>query len=190
MSVTYQSFGAFRTASNSDKSDLQPKQVCQYIGAVFDSRSATVTPPRDRYRLTRDKILRYRNQALTLRQWMSLLGELSSLQDLTYRGRLNLRYFQSWINKHRYRDLDTVLRIDDTVQLDLQWWIQDHLILPGTDMVPPPPDLQLFTDASLEGWGAHMNDEQISGTWTFHEDVHVDVLELMAVINAVRHWNR
>ena len=47
----------------------------------------------------------------------------------------------------------------------------------------------IFTDASTQGWGAHMGDSQISGTWT-HTDrkLHISCLELKAVIHALQHW--
>ena len=41
----------------------------------------------------------------------------------------------------------------------------------------------------MQGWGAHMGDSQISGTWT-HTDgkLHINCLELNAVIHALQHW--
>ena len=45
--------------------------------------------------------------------------------------------------------------------------------------------VHIFTDDSTQGWGAHMGDSQISGTWT-HTDrkLHINCLELKAVIHA------
>ena len=49
--------------------------------------------------------------------------------------------------------------------------------------------LTIFTDASTQGWGAHMGDSQVSGTWT-HTDcrLHISCLELKAVFHALQHW--
>ena len=46
-----------------------------------------------------------------------------------------------------------------------------------------------FTDASTQGWGAHMGDSQILGIWT-HTDrkLHINCLELKAVVCALQHW--
>ena len=47
----------------------------------------------------------------------------------------------------------------------------------------------IFTDASTQGWGAHMGDSQIAGVWTRSErELHIIVLELRAVILALNHW--
>ena len=39
------------------------------------------------------------------------------------------------------------------------------------------------------GWGAHMGDSQISGTWTRTDRrLHINCLELKAVVSALQHW--
>ena len=52
-----------------------------------------------------------------------------------------------------------------------------------------PCEFTIFTDASRQGWGAHMGDSQISGTWT-HTDrkLHINYLELKVVSHALQHW--
>ena len=50
-------------------------------------------------------------------------------------------------------------------------------------------DFTIFTDASMQGWGAHMLDSQISGTWTRTDrKLHINCLELKAVVSALQHW--
>ena len=46
-----------------------------------------------------------------------------------------------------------------------------------------------FTDASTQGWGAHMGDSQIWGFWTLTDrKLHINCLELKAVVCALQHW--
>ena len=46
----------------------------------------------------------------------------------------------------------------------------------------------IFTEASTQGWGAHMGDSQILGTWTWSDcRLHINCLELKAVILALHH---
>ena len=46
-----------------------------------------------------------------------------------------------------------------------------------------------FTDASNQGWGTHMGDSKISGTWTLTDrKLHINCLEFKAVIFALQHW--
>ena len=48
--------------------------------------------------------------------------------------------------------------------------------------------LQLFTDASKEGWGAHLNDHTARGIWSLPESRHINYLELKAVILALKEF--
>ena len=50
-------------------------------------------------------------------------------------------------------------------------------------------DLTIFTDKSTHGWGAHMGDSKISGTWTLSDrKLHINCLEFKAVMFALQHW--
>ena len=41
--------------------------------------------------------------------------------------------------------------------------------------------LEIFSDASISGWGAHSNGERIHGFWRINErEQHINVLELLA----------
>ena len=51
----------------------------------------------------------------------------------------------------------------------------------------PPPDFQLFTDSSLDGWGAHLDSHMASGIWPVEwKGQHINVLELKAVFLALQ----
>merc|ERR1712030_254601 len=69
----------------------------------------------------------------------------------------------------------------------LTWWLVPQHLYKGLPFSPPPqPTLQLFTDASTEGWGAHLVDSVTSGTWGPHErTLHINLLEMMAIYKAV-----
>ena len=54
---------------------------------------------------------------------------------------------------------------------------------------PGQPALQLFTDASKEGWGAHLNERTARGTWSLPESkLHINHLELKAVFLALKEF--
>jgi len=48
----------------------------------------------------------------------------------------------------------------------------------------------MTSDASLSGWGAHLDVSQTKGHWNYVEsEYHINILELLAVFNAVRAFN-
>ena len=49
--------------------------------------------------------------------------------------------------------------------------------------------LQIFTDASKEGWGAHLNERIARGSWSVPESkLHINYLELKAVFLALKEF--
>ena len=49
--------------------------------------------------------------------------------------------------------------------------------------------LQIFTDASKEGWGAHLNEHTARATWPLPESkLHINYLELKAVFLALKEF--
>ena len=59
--------------------------------------------------------------------------------------------------------------------------------LKGADLHPKDHSIQLFTDASNEGWGAHLDQNSTKGLWSDREKrLHINVLELKAVSLALR----
>ena len=60
-------------------------------------------------------------------------------------------------------------------------------VLWGQPLHPLGHALQLFTDASNEGWSAHLGDSTARGVWSDHESrLHINVLELKAVFLALK----
>ena len=57
----------------------------------------------------------------------------------------------------------------------------------GADLHPKDHSIQLFTDASNEGWGAHLEQASTKGLWSDREErLHINVLELKAVSLALQ----
>ena len=60
-------------------------------------------------------------------------------------------------------------------------------MLVGQPLHPVKHALQIFTDASKEGWGAHLHEHTARGTWSLPESrLHINHLELKAVFLALK----
>ena len=71
----------------------------------------------------------------------------------------------------------------------LKWWLEESNVLPGQPLHPLKHALQIFTDASKEGWGAHLNERTARGTWSVPESkLHINHLELKAVFMALKEF--
>jgi hypothetical protein len=80
-----------------------------------------------------------------------------------------------------------LVHISLEVKRALIWWRQPRNNLKDIPVGTPHPDLTLFSDASKEGWGAHIEDSQALGIWdlTLARN-NINWLELEAVSRALQ----
>ena len=106
-------------------------------------------------------------------------------------GRLYPRPLQRHFHSLGLTDRFTPPRRSDPLVLAnlLRRWQDPCFLTSGIPLRMFQAEFMIFTDASTQGWGAHMGDSQISGTWT-HTDrkLHISCLELKAVFHALQHW--
>ena len=124
-----------------------------------------------------------------VRQWMSLIGLLTTTEKQVHLGRLHMRPIQ-WHLKNNWRvpeSLEKVIQVPKSLHLHLRWWLEESNVLQGQPLHPLKHALQLFTDASKEG--AHLNKHTARGTWSLPESqLHINYLELKGGILALKEF--
>ena len=173
---------------NLEKSELEPKQTFDFVGYQFDLKSGRVRPTPDWWQSLKDKILEILSRpACPVQQFMSL-GLLTATEKQVHLGRLHMIPIQ-WHLKNSWRipeSLEKVIPIPNSLHPHLQWWLKEHNVLTGQ---PLKHALQIFTDASKEGWGAHLNERTARGSWSLPESkLHINYLELKAVFLALKEF--
>ena len=74
---------------NKEKSELDPKQVFNFVGYQFDLREGKVRPTPERWQTLTDKILSILSGPVCpVRQFMSLIGLLTATEKQVHLGRL------------------------------------------------------------------------------------------------------
>ena len=65
-----------------------------------------------------------------------------------------MRPFQFHLKEHwRYpQSLDSLLSWTEAISAHLDWWQNPTNVMRGADLYPKDHSIQLFTDASNEGW--------------------------------------
>ena len=123
---------------------------------------------------------------------MSLIGLLTATEKQFHLGRLHMRPVQRHL-KNNWRvpqSLEKVIPVPRSLHPHLKWWVKESNVLQGQPLHPLKHALQIFTDASKEGWGAHLNEHTERGTWSLPESkfLHINHLELNAVFLAVKEF--
>ena len=176
---------------NQEKSELKSTQVFSFMGYEYHLDSALVKPTQERWLKLHDLILRLKSKhVLTARCLMSLIGLLASTEKMVPEGCLHMRPFQFHLTENwRYPQLlDSLLPWTEAISAHLDWWKNPLNVMRGADL-PKDHSIQLFTDASNEGWGAHLDQSSTKGLWSDQEKrLHINVLELKAVSLALRRF--
>ena len=174
---------------NKEKSELAPKQVFNFVGNQFDLKEGKVRPTEERWQALTDKIRSLMSDPVCpVRKFMSLIGLLTATEKQVHLGRLHMRPIQ-WHLKNNWRvpeSLEKVIPVPKSLHPHLRWWLEESNVLLGQPLHPLKHALQIFTDASNEGWGAHLDDHTARGTWSLPESkFHINHLELKAVFIAL-----
>ena len=179
---------------NMDKSELVPQQTFDFVGYHFDLSQGLVKPTQDRWRSLSQKLnLLLGLECCTVRQFMSLISLLTATEKQVVSGRLHMRPIQWHLKKHWHapESLEKVIPIPSSLHVHLRWWLDPAKVLSGQPLHPLQHALQLFTDASNEGWGAHFGDYMAKGVWLESESaLHINLLELKAVLLALKRFER
>ena len=177
---------------NMEKSELVPKQVFNFVGYQFDLASGRVRPTLDWWQSLQEKILKLLSlPACPVQEFMSLIGLLTTTEKQVHLGRLHMRPIQ-WHLKNNWRtpeSLEKMIPLPRSLHPHLQWWLIEDNVLTGQPLHPIKHALQIFTEASKEGWGAHLNEHTARGTWSLPESkLHINYLELKAVFLALKEF--
>ena len=177
---------------NVEKSELEPKQVLDFVGYQFDLQSGRVRPTPDRWQTLQGKIQTLLSLPVCpVRQFMSLIGLLTATEKQVHLGRPYMRPIQ-WHLKNNWRvpePLEEIIPLPRSLHPHLSWWLEEDNVLQGQPLHPLKHALQIFTDTSKEGWGAHLNEHTARGSWSVPESkLHINYLELKAVFLALREF--
>ena len=70
---------------------------------------------------------------------------------------------------------------------DLEWWVSNLSVRMGKRFFPKLPDLEIYADASLIGWGAVCNGVTTNGSWSLSDSRrHINELELIGALFAIQ----
>lgn len=186
---TLESLGYF---INYEKSDLTPSTSKPYIGYVIHTdknNTIWLEVPRDRiHRVSHDIRRVLRLGKTSARSLARIAGQLISFSKAIIPTKLFLRSVYRLLKSKQ--NWQTILYLDNSSRLDLEWWLHSLKSWNGRSAVPCcRPSIQIATDASSLGFGAQIigRQERAQGLWDHHMSNSASNLrELMAVFMALK----
>ena len=74
-----------------------------------------------------------------------------------------------------------------TQEANLLWWIENLSLMGDMKFFPKNPDMEIYSDASLSGWGAVCNGVTTNGSWTLSDSRrHINELEFLGAMFAIQ----
>ena len=118
---------------------------------------------------------------------MPLIGLLTATEKQVWSAHLHMRPIQWHLKRHWHvpESLEKVIPLPHSLHPHLVWWLNESNVLQCQLLRPLQHALQVFTEASNEGWGAHLRHSTARGMCT-ESHFHINFLELKAVFLALK----
>lgn len=171
------------------KSVFQPTQTIEFLGFQLNSvtRLVSLTVRKQDKISGMAKSLAEKSQ-ITILELASIIGNIVAadpavpLAPLRYKLLEIERNEQLAIHRGNY---DASFKLSNQLKEILMWWAE-NIHSQAKPIFKPDPDFEIFTDASLLGWGARMGTQTTGGQWADCELAHINILELKAAFLAVQ----
>lgn len=175
---------------NREKSHLVPSCVRTYLGFIFDSdRMSMRLPPEkiENIKLRVQDLLR--RSSVKIRDFASLVGYLVSCCPAVNGGWSHTKSCERakiCALRRCEQGYEGSMTLSEEVRSELSWWLNIELLAenPIRSMTFVR---EIFSDASLTGWGASCGDSRASGFWKESElKHHINYLEISAAFLALK----
>ncbi|XP_028415485.1 uncharacterized protein LOC114538507 [Dendronephthya gigantea] len=188
---TVETFDRLGLVIHPEKSVTSPSQEVIILGFVINSITMTIRVTIEK----KEKIKKLLIAAIanpvdiSIRQVAKIIGCLvSSLPGVQY-GALYYRYLEMdkiSALKIAKGNFDAPMTISEDGLVELRWWVT-HIDESFNYLMSFPIDITIYSDASLQGWGAVLGDTSSGGRWSPEERTnHINYLELLAAFFALR----
>lgn len=176
---------------NWEKSMVIPSQVMEYLGLIVNSIDLSFSLPCSKAEAVRKMcVSAIARGVVSLRSLASIQGNFSWAIPAIPFAQSHYRSLQRFYIANAQRskfDLETKVQLTPSAILDLEWWVANIERSSGKMFFPRDPDLEIFSDASLSGWGAVCNGVTTRGPWMEeHRQKHINELELLGALYAIQ----
>ncbi|KZS03850.1 Uncharacterized protein APZ42_033324 [Daphnia magna] len=126
------------------------------------------------------KLRRENAGRVKLRDLAKVMGNFSWAIPSVSFAQGHFRNLQNFYLSQAHGDLNKIVFLTEPAKADLVWWASHLKLFNGKSFFPDNPNLVIFSDASLTGWGAVCDGSRSRGPWTKADaDRHINELELL-----------
>lgn len=169
---------------NYSKSKLIPNQTRTFLGFELDSREMHLKLPQKKITKIFESVQKLSNKTtISIRDFARFLGLLCSACPAVPYGWVYTKRFEreKFLGlQNAADDYDKIMTLSPLLEPDFTWW-KTHINHASNPIRNGQYFLEIFSDASMTGWGIACNGERASGFWDAIEAKnHINFLELKA----------
>ena len=150
------------------KSKFIPAKIVEYLGFIIDSgKMITYLSDQKKQKIYEKCCNIPMKPKLTIREFASFIGTLTSsfpgnqFGPLYYRAMLK---FTDKSLKYNKGNFNAVVKLSEDTLHEISWW-KKNMFKVFKPIRYPKFSITIYTDASLEGWGASMGNVFTGGAW-------------------------
>ena len=169
---------------NVQKSVLVPTQRVEFLGVLLDSSAMTVTLPVRIMDRSKNRVCYFLRPDTILFDLTSVFGLTVASDPAVKLAPIRYKYLEIFKNRELARnhgDYKVKITLDVHARSLVNWWIH-NITFQSKFLCSSSPQLELFADASLTGWGAAVGASRTGGHWVNDELCHIIYLELKAIL--------
>lgn len=175
---------------HAEKSVMNPCHKIRFLGFIVDSLDMKVYLPaekQDKIKVTVSELLECPN--VTIERLAQVIGLLVSCMPAYVFGKLHYRGLElDKINGLKTGNYRTKIELTHYAKEDLSWWLH-NVHKSGFPIKPIIYEVEVYTDASLAGYGASTNGVTVGSRWSENElsayGDNINTLEMLAVKHAI-----
>ena len=181
---------------NFDKSVLEPTHRIQFLGFIIDSHDMKVYLPKEKVdRMTSLCLAMLKMDKVTIMSVSRLVGTMVAYLPAMKFGKLHYRALERdkivGLRKH-HGNFNSQISLSSRANQNIQWWL-DNVNSSGCEIDKLEYDLEMFCDASREGYGCRLGHQTIGGRWSSEEimtyDNNINALELLAIFYSLKSFD-
>ena len=173
-----------------DKSKFIPAKIVEYLGLIIDSeKMITFLWDQKKQKIYEKCRVIPMKPKLTIREFASFICTLTSsfpgnqFGPLYYRAMLKLKDKSLKYNKGNF---NAVIKLSEDTLYEIAWW-KKNIFKAFKPIRYPKISIIIYTDASLESWGASLGNMSTGGPWLPDKKLmQINVLELKAILLALK----
>lgn len=174
---------------NLEKCQLQPSRKFKYLGFLYDSVKLTISLTEKKKEYILNLCKKYIEKTRSnIRKWAKFVGILVAASPAIKYSTLYIKSLErcKYIGLlHSHADYDAHLTLTQEAHEDIRWWI-NNVPIATNSLKFEKYVLEIFTDASMSGWGVCCGVKKSHGWWNDEERrEHINYLELKAVYHAL-----